>query len=472
MSNSEFEKYVQHELDDISFEPSDAVWSKVEESLPAKDRRRWLLLLIPLLLAGGIFFITNYASTNTQAPVGYELSTTDKLSTTSKSSGQSDPQLTPIAGVSVPLSSIEEKVDSALVYANETKIGKHINRNKHDNTQNVRSLPAKTQLSKNNQLTFTEPLRFKTKILAAKPEDDETDSLPSLLAATQSRAETSDTGLKNADTLSLTDVSNPKTEPSTLNKLPDTIAKKIIKESKENTRKWVVGLTFGAGLSTMKSGFFSDNKSNAEAIFPNSPTSIPSPPAVSVENPKAPSASFAFTAGMTLEKIMNSKITFHTGLAYLYFSTRTAVGSRVDSSRNFITNAGAAFVDMYYRSGSTDKYLNKFHFITLPLSIQFKPAAQLPLYAEAGLTTSFLVHSNALQYSSGSNAFFRNDNIYNRVNLSMQAGIGVQLTSLKLGYRFNHSLSSLSKDASAQYPVSSIIYVQLPLKKTFKSMPR
>lgn len=472
MSNSEFEKYVQHELDDVSFEPSDAVWRKVEESLPAKDRRRWLLLLIPLLLAGGIFFITNYMNTKTQAPVASELSTTDKLLTTSKTPEQSDPQSTPTAGVSGPLSSSEEKVNSALGYAKETKMEKHINRNKHHNTQTVRSSPANKQLSKNNQLAFTEPGRFKTNILTAKPENDETDSLPSLLVATQSRPETSDAGLKNADTSGLTIASNPKTEPATLNKRYDTIAKQIVKESKENTRKWVVGLTFGAGLSTMKSGFFSDNKSNAEAIFPNSPTSIPSPPAVSVENPKAPSASFAFTAGMTVEKIMNSKITFHTGLAYLYFSTRTEVGSRVDSSRNFITNGGAAFVDVYYRGGSTDKYPNKFHFITLPLSIQFKPAAQLPLYAEAGITTSFLVHSNALQYSYGSNAFFRNDNIYNRVNISMQAGIGVQLSSLKLGYRFNHSLSSLSKDASAQYPVSSIIYVQLPLKKTFKSMPR
>ena len=46
MQNREFEKNVQQKMEELQFTPADAVWDKVEASLPEEKKRRWIIYIL------------------------------------------------------------------------------------------------------------------------------------------------------------------------------------------------------------------------------------------------------------------------------------------------------------------------------------------------------------------------------------------------------------------------------------------
>jgi hypothetical protein len=92
------------------------------------------------------------------------------------------------------------------------------------------------------------------------------------------------------------------------------------------------------------------------------------------------------------------------------------------------------------------------------------------VYAEAGPVLSYLLHTNALVYDRRS-VYFTDKRIFNKAGLSFAAGAGIDLARitslpLSLGYRFNYSVSSVTKAPfTKQHLISSMFFISVPIKK-------
>src|SRR5258707_15030757 len=90
MHDPKFEKEVQKKLEELSFSPSDAVWTRVERAVNEERRRRvpffWFFLLPALGLAGAvgvIYFSAHRSSGNAANAVA-----THKTATTTKTASK------------------------------------------------------------------------------------------------------------------------------------------------------------------------------------------------------------------------------------------------------------------------------------------------------------------------------------------------------------------------------------------------
>jgi len=73
MHDPKFEKEVQQKLEELSFSPSDAVWTRVEQAVNGKKRRRvpvfWLFLLPALLMTGaGVIYFSRTSKLPATSP--------------------------------------------------------------------------------------------------------------------------------------------------------------------------------------------------------------------------------------------------------------------------------------------------------------------------------------------------------------------------------------------------------------------
>lgn len=89
MHNNEFEKRVEHKLEELKFTPSDAVWQKVEVQIREQKRRRrfffWWLPAIVLCTGVGAWFI--YSIENGNRETSAIKITTQKTESTSSPEG-------------------------------------------------------------------------------------------------------------------------------------------------------------------------------------------------------------------------------------------------------------------------------------------------------------------------------------------------------------------------------------------------
>jgi hypothetical protein len=136
--------------------------------------------------------------------------------------------------------------------------------------------------------------------------------------------------------------------------------------------------------------------------------------------------------GLAVEKRISGRPSFNTGLGYSYLSTRIKIGAAKDTSIVVpVTNMDALPADrIYYAAGQRD-YTNGFHFIQIPLQLQWKVNARLTLYWNVGGSISYLVHTNSLIYNPGLGGFYYQDKAsFNKLHVGMSTGLAV---SLKMG---------------------------------------
>ena len=85
MPVNDFEKQVQHRLEELQLRPTPAVWTEVEKQIHKDKKRRRVIIfwwLLPVLLTGGA--ITYYLSTNNKSTSNEILtnhSSTEQIST-------------------------------------------------------------------------------------------------------------------------------------------------------------------------------------------------------------------------------------------------------------------------------------------------------------------------------------------------------------------------------------------------------
>ena len=454
----------------------DPVWQKIEAGLPPEKKpRRWLIFfLLFLALSTGSLVLWNQFKTSGEQVAGdlVEINNTNKTKLPVEENKNSEAPRLPVSEDSPSLKN--EQGDKTA--------GSDLYKRKKATTRE--SLKAGIETGKTTDLNDSDPEDFiardpkelktganiKINVQAPSPVSDNDESFVKVPVKTEEAGKikidiTVDTAVVSAD--------NPiskttKTEIDSVNisskdKADTTTLRQTVTEKKKPV--WQYGISFGSGISTVKNNLFSNapvfNYSVA-AMQSGPPTGPPNPNLVAASgNPKS---GVSFNVGFYVERNMNSRWKFNTGLNYLYQSNKLHVGNRVDSAARFDAN-------VYYRPGNSVQYRNQFHFLEIPLLFRYQLNDKSKIYVEAGPTLAYLLYSNAIVYNGSTGIYFTNKDIFNRVLLSFDMGAGINLAQrsklpFSIGYRFKYGVGSIVKNSfGEQHFVCSRLYLTIPLKK-------
>jgi hypothetical protein len=450
MPTNDFEKQVQQKMEELMFTPSEAVWQEVRKEIrPKKDRRRLLFWwLLPLLAGGSLGVYSIYHLHNTPARL---LATQQK--TTAPATAKT---ATPAA-------------------ANTT----HIYNTTPANTINTAHVPAATGTSsshtpasnqavggRHRQAGGTSPVTANNKGDAADLQTGEelpsagqgqstttaappTTALASALAPL--RAAIITRRGKNAFVVGIT--ASPLVSPD---------EKSLAKLSPfKKKMEWV--FTANSGISGIASGLGSLPQSTAAYDRYGGSNALQSSPITgtgtgAVANPVSSSPSnikpgLSLGLGASLRRHIGPRVSLEAGVLYSYYSTSVLVGKKTDSGFAS-TGASAAYANYAYNSStvSNTNYINRYHFIEIPLRIQQELGMRSPLSLQAGISIGRLLASNALQYDAAKNLYYKDNGVFNKTQLTFSAGMDIRLfrnrpVSLELGPRLQYGMTNLFKNS-------------------------
>ena len=435
MQENEFEKQVQQKMDDLKLHPSGAVWQKIEVHIRKEKRRRWVLILLPVLLIGFLFG-------------SYMLLKDDN----------SHPELQQQA----TKNPIEKNYP-----AKETTAKPDTVKNYHP-AEEVKETDAQTATVKthrNQQIKTTPKLKISSDYI--KTENVEKDHPPAYkngadtignivqhektgidlqtvqqekIAEDQHKPDSilTETGKSAEHPITVTDK-----EKKAENVIKtDSSAKDISVKKMEPEKKysWNWGFSFAGGRSSMANSFLGYGQQSYDATqysnanpgsFPGGYTSNPYP---SLINP-----SIAFIAGISAERNISKKIIFTGGLLYKLFSTTNTVG--IDSGNYFRIN------------GPNRTYHNYYHYVDLPVGLKFQifDFKKTRMYWNTGFSISWLIGSNALQYNGLTRLYYHDNSLFNKTQIGFNSGLDVgflskQKQSFLIGPYFNYHITKIARE--------------------------
>lgn len=430
MHENNFEKQVQEKMDQLGFDPSDAVWAAVDKEINKEKRRRRpffiLFFLSGLLLAGGgVYFgmIKNSASNKIAGQ---------------QQKGINENKSVLSSGKIQKSDSLETGLNVKTVNVNDQKTAKNLKQK-----QNSEALLTKSGIRNSipdNPKDINEA------------ENDKPEKNPIVVKDGKNII-----GEKN-ETMGKTDAENKTAKDSVSALKTASVEKKIVKQS-----LWKIGLTGGAGISNTNQSLFTQGSVTGLYYSPvnvNNASVAALPVPVSSEI----SPGFSFSAGIFVSRYLSKRISISAGLNYHYYSTHINTGNSIDSSIIVYNPAyyypgtnpvpGAYAINGYYRNGSSHSYTNHYHFIELPVTADFQlnKSIKLPVYWEAGLSVSYLISSNALNFDPNGNLYYQNALLFNKVQFNgataILIGFPINKNLLQLGPQLQYGLSGLLKSGS------------------------
>ncbi|HWH64081.1 MAG TPA: hypothetical protein VNS50_12440 [Ginsengibacter sp.] len=430
MEENRFEKQVQQKMDELQIQPSDEVWKKIEARIEKKKSRRWgliiLFLCIGLILSGGYWFWNTRQhgfSDNNTLVKSYSEKNNSKDSVIKNKEIQAESNLAPdsLTQKNNEVSNLKQNEDAN---KNSTKLYKPVTRSRAN--QKINS-------SEKTSVAFSGERKEKTEIKAV---------IGSEMIAAQSSEEQFE---NKADKKEIKDSMSAKSSIDSLSKSIDENAltknsdtsgqkqasKETEKQSKKN--KWKFGMLITGGISGTGSDF--STLSNFSA-YPGSGSYNGGQQ--SGFSSSVAKAGFGFIGGAFAEKNISKKISLVIGTNYKSFNTSFKL---TDSSGRY--SAGAA----------TDKYINHFNFIELPVSlkIQIGKGKSIPLFWQSGFTVSELINSNALQFNPSTGYYYKDNSLFNKTQIGFNTAVLVSLfpkqkNSILIGPYFYYDASKIANE--------------------------
>ena len=383
MHENKFEKQVQEKMEELQFVPSDAVWEKVDEEInkDKKDRRPlfWLFFFLGLLLLGGGYYFSLNKKSRVQE---------DKIQESKEQRNK-------------PQSELAQENKTQAINEEQKKIQgnkEHIVKLREDELQADKRQDDKIQKAypdQYSQQTKNILTGKKNKISSAvKPEKQEliAQEKPDLkkeknMTAQQSSAEDDNDVIvidnyKKSKNKVESGIKNKNHFDSSLNNktiviadnqtvIKDSVTDKKIAKSNEQTKKssfWKIGFTGGAGISNINQSLF-----KSTYVTPAYSNAVTGPNGSFGYTSSQIKTGFSFAAGVFVNKYLSKRISFSAGINYHYYSTRINIGSSVDSPIYVYSPVTATVqVNGYYHNGNSRAYMNHYHFIELPLSMNFQ----------------------------------------------------------------------------------------------------
>lgn len=480
MHNSEFEKQVQQKMQELRFAPGADVWARVQADIQKKKRRRpivlWLLLA-GLLIGGSWVFYSGVLNSNKQIVHAGTSSAEKKTDTkpvtqssennSTKAKNKSTENNNPTANNnskdksrSTTGNTTENKVatGNSIPVVTEIRTNRKAN-NKANNkidkpvssTTRRTTRPVQTSETANNSKATTNPPVSKT-VTATPQEAVASNKIDNTVAKLNN-----DVPVQNIDTTTSikTEDAIVKKEDKAEENLPvkkqDDAAINNKKNEKASPAKtnWQWGISAGAGISDLGQQLF---KPTTVADFAYSNVT-PSAPGGFNRRPSQAKAGAAWHAGGYVSKNIGKKFGLKLGLNYEYYSNAILVGSQFNSARFINQGANMVRVDEYYTSGTANKYNNKYHFVSLPLSLQWKlsDGAKRGLVWENGINLSRLVKTTALHFDGISGTYYKDDELFKNTQLMLSSSLLFTLKSksnvqLYAGPHVQYGISNLIDD--------------------------
>ena len=438
MQENEFEKQVQQKMGELKLVPSDAVWQKIEPQIKKEKRRRWILLVLPLLVAAlyGTYKLTEQPG---EQEKHLQTITTGEKNNTGKASPPVVDTIKNITTAKVPAITIDRKSNSPDTKNSQVQglgpvirkplISQKIRSSLTGNGDQPTDLAADNQY-KNGKRTIRE--NEKINININQPAQEK-------LVNTESNREniiTQENASPKEKTLAIKD----STEKSASKTINETIATPI-EMAKRSNRKypWNFGISFAAGASGVNGvGGIANALLGNEDKSVSYASSASLPPASQISYIRSPiRPSVALIAGASAEKQLSRRIIFTTGFNYKLFTTKN--------------NVGRDSLAFYYSDSDVSEHHNLFHYLELPAGIkwQLTTGKQIPLFWNVGTSVSVLAGSNALQYNNSTHLYYHDNSLLNKIQLGISTGLELALISkqrstLLLGPVFNYSISKIA----------------------------
>jgi hypothetical protein len=527
MSARNFENDVQQKMEELHLSPSDAVWTNVEGVIRKDKRRRRIIFLFSTVMVLGLagWLVSNHFSASSTLSINNNHSTADsksrpdnsepsssanpavedasianqgtsptlkntvKSSTTDNLPSDHQNSLTGVSGkLPVENKIISEPIDKTNVdhFSKQTlKLAKSTSEIKPKKIKEqgqdqliisgTNSFANKSDLGKNiskdKSQKITTSQRSVTESIVDGAEqswsDEEVKSAyPMMMAIENEKTTTGNIGL-------------PDLAQSTLNQY--TVSKKEIERKKAIVKSaWHFGINASVGLSKLVQGGIInafEKSLVADAASINTSVGLPGP--VNLQSraplltPAAVNTGPAFTIGGFAERRILKKVNLSAGLNYTQFSTKSKIGYRVDSTLFVNNSATVGTYNRFYQNTPSQNYESKYHFIELPVNLQFRLTKQnkIPVYLNGGLSLGYLFKTNALQYDGSYGLYYSENSLFRKWQLGLSTGLSVRLFSsskhpLELGpqLRFNPSNNFSSSKASSEHLFSAGLQLKWYLK--------
>ncbi len=478
---------MQQQMDEFRIRPSAAVWQKVEEELRKKKKRRvvvYIFLLAGLGLLGSLstYFFSHTSKQNLVHQNAILPNTTNtgndkslkinndkpvKKETTGNRPSSEEQEPLFVEKKNTPaeidgMGSTEKKIASDerdVVKKEKVKASKKIV---------AKRLPVETK-KKNIDDAAIVSARNRKNTLKQKKESElptiSNDGIPDLSVdekkVDQKRLKEEnnipgDTATKANDT-PVTDI------PVTADSLKEELAiaqeeTKVIGKGKKLLPKINWGIELSGGISSNHENIFSlaDNQKSLSADFFSAPitNAISARPAV-IYLPSSIQPGPAFRVGVVAEMKLSKKSSISSGLRYAYSSNNIKVGTYKDTTVAFSsTYSQAVNAAAIYGGFQQKEFINRFHFIQIPLQyqLQLNKGIKLPIIWNAGVAAGYLFSTNALVYNPASSGIYYHDKTaFNKFHLNLNTGFLFKLGSKNkmkwsLGPELSLAMNKLTKE--------------------------
>jgi hypothetical protein len=475
MHEQDFEKQVQQKMEELSLTPSAPVWQKVEKQIRTKkDRRRLIFWLLPLLLVGGGAGWMLWSTPKEGAPAN-TVRVLKQPSVSSQSVTGSTPAL------SAPANERDEKNTTASSPQDVTEFP-HTTINNQPKRTAQQPKPSKITHPKLTAPTASagQEVAYMEKTAASPTSDlaaethkkvlvtDATvmrqeavtskeiaitsqEKVPIPAGATDSAA----TFLQQETETKTTEILPPAATIATAASAADSTAvTQTAPAQMMNTSKWQWTVHAEAGITSVWSTLFQLPTTRSYDAF-SSPVQYSGGNNFFAYYPSPQDEGLAFSAGLTAKRIVSRRTKLTAGLQYNFYSTRLAVGQQKNTTATatvpYARQSMAA--PNAYLPGTQNDYTNRYHFIQLPIGLEFQAFANLPLQVHGGVSLAHLVKTNALSYDYRAQGYYQNSNAFNATQLHLFTNITYtvwkgRFRKLDIGPYIQYSLTELQKTAT------------------------
>lgn len=460
-----FEKQVQEKLDELKFAPTAPVWENIEKQIRTKKERRRLAFWLPvwlLLLGGGSWWWINgvqkpgsIADLPQKPVLSKEHSPSGKKVQHTADEGQQAIEKSKefiMAGTekgrTVQKASPGSERPGAIQFLST--------RSKNQKTPSAILAPSRTNTEK-------EALTVHAQTQTGSSE-----------TGVENRQETAQPVIRGQERAALLQKQEEAGKTTPASKIADAggdstalIIEKTEKQQKPGFSKWQFGITLNAGISGVSKGLnmLSDDKvmfdAYSSAYTPNN--------SVVSSKPSPIKKRVAFAAGILAKRKLSNRLAVAGGLQYNYYSNQIAVG-QLRNQDTVINNMRQA-AQFYLNSGIGFKdHVNQFHFVSLPIALEWQLWKKAPLQLQAGLSLQQLVSTNALVFDEGSGVYYSDKNAFRKTQVFSTFGLSYTVlnkksTSLLIGPLLQYGLTKAEKDNSNHHLFSLGLSAQLFFQK-------
>lgn len=458
MPENDFEKQVQQLFAELRLKPSEEVWPKVSSRIRKEKARRrafiWIPLSLLLLGTGGYGLLQYYKNRPTRG---------DFAASAAAGNNTLD------ANLDKHGSGSDAHASNGSQHSLKPPVNVQMPGNPQQQARPAAQLPASDHTGMPvaiGGIRGPYPVKESDKTKAAFPAGEET--LPAGNKALVITPPLAALQFVTGKTLSLPEIETDRVLKGVHQ--DDVAANAPVKLAKKKVWEW--GISGGGGVASLTgglSGLFGDGnekETNMNAM-PNDPNTTNNPGYPNWQNnnnnmvtalppPASPvREGLAWQSGGFVKWKVNPRMALTGGLQYSYYSTGRMVGNDINSYRfmlNYTLNNANASYAGYYPGGQHINYVNRYHFVEVPVGIQwqFNRFAIFPLQLNGGLSLSRMINTTAVHYDAQTGSYYKDKALFNKMRAGIYAGSSVTIFAnsrrpLYIGPRVQYDLTRLLK---------------------------